>query len=145
MTDPAFGLATIGQILVPVRDAEVATAFYRDVLGMRFLFAFPHMAFFDADGVRLYLAEPEEPDFRGRSTLYFRVPDIAGSRMARRIRIRSPASWETSDATALPAAMRPPILRSSAAISAAPWNRSAGSNASARIAMSESRANGELG
>ena len=79
MTDPAFGLATIGQIMVPVRDAEVAAAFYRDVLGMHFLFAFPHMAFFDADGVRLYLAEPEEPDFRGRSTLYFRVPDIAAA------------------------------------------------------------------
>ena len=79
MTDPAFGLATIGQVLVPVRDAEVATAFYRDVLGMRFLFAFPHMAFFDADGVRLYLAEPEAPDFRGRATLYFRVPDIAAA------------------------------------------------------------------
>ena len=76
MTDTPFGLGTIGQILVPVRDAERATAFYRDVLGMRFLFAFPHVAFFDADGVRLYLAEPEAPDFRGRATIYFRVPDI---------------------------------------------------------------------
>ena len=43
---------------------------------MRFLFAFPGIAFFDADGVRLYLAEPEAPDFDGRATLYFRVPDI---------------------------------------------------------------------
>jgi catechol 2,3-dioxygenase-like lactoylglutathione lyase family enzyme len=76
MSDPTFGLATIGQIMIPVRDAEAATAFYRDVLGMRFLFAFPHMAFFDADGVRLYLAEPEAPDFRGRATLYFRVADL---------------------------------------------------------------------
>ena len=33
-------------------------------LGLPFLFAFPHMAFFDADGVRLYLAEPERADFR---------------------------------------------------------------------------------
>jgi catechol 2,3-dioxygenase-like lactoylglutathione lyase family enzyme len=76
MTDTTFGLATIGQILVPVRDAERAAAFYRDALGMRFLFAFPHMAFFDADGIRLYLSEPEAPDFRGRATIYFRVPDI---------------------------------------------------------------------
>jgi catechol 2,3-dioxygenase-like lactoylglutathione lyase family enzyme len=76
MTDDAFGLSTIGQILVPVRDVERATAFYRDALGMRFLFAFPHMAFFDADGVRLYLAEPESPDFSGRATIYFRVTDI---------------------------------------------------------------------
>jgi catechol 2,3-dioxygenase-like lactoylglutathione lyase family enzyme len=76
VSDDTFGLSTIGQILVPVGDAERATAFYRDALGLRFLFAFPHMAFFDADGVRLYLAEPETPDFRGRATLYFRVPDI---------------------------------------------------------------------
>lgn len=79
MADPAFGLSTIGQVLVPVRDAERATAFYRDRLGLRFLFAFPHMAFFDADGVRVYLAEPESPDFRGQATIYFRVPDISAA------------------------------------------------------------------
>lgn len=79
MSGETFGLSTIGQILVPVRDAEAATAFYRDRLGMRFLFAFPHIAFFDADGVRLYLAEPEDPGFDGRATLYFRVPDVAAA------------------------------------------------------------------
>lgn len=76
MTDPAFGLGTIGQILVPVTDVERATAFYRDRLGIRFLFDFPRMAFFDADGVRLYLAQVEDPDFGGRATIYFRVADI---------------------------------------------------------------------
>jgi len=76
MIETPFGLSTIGQILVPVRDAERATAFYRDALGLPFLFAFPHMAFFDADGVRLYLSEPESADFRGKATLYFRVSDI---------------------------------------------------------------------
>jgi methylmalonyl-CoA/ethylmalonyl-CoA epimerase len=75
MTD-SFGLSTIGQILVPVRDVQRATEFYRDRLGMRFLFAFPHMAFFDADGVRLYLAEPEDESFTGSATIYYRVPDI---------------------------------------------------------------------
>ena len=79
MTDSTFGLGPIGQVLVPVRDAERAAAFYRDQLGMRFLFAFPHMAFFDADGVRLYLSEPESPDFRGKATIYFRVPDIGAA------------------------------------------------------------------
>lgn len=79
MSDAPFGLSTIGQILVPVRDVGRATAFYRDALGMRFLFAFPGMAFFDADGVRLYLSEPESPDFSGQATIYFRVPDITAA------------------------------------------------------------------
>jgi catechol 2,3-dioxygenase-like lactoylglutathione lyase family enzyme len=76
MSEQPFGLSTIGQIMIPVRDVTRATAFYRDQLGMRFLFDFPHMAFFDAGGVRLYLAEPEAPDFRGKATIYYRVADI---------------------------------------------------------------------
>ena len=76
MTDETFGLSTLGQILVPVTDVDRATAFYRDQLGVRFLFAYPGNAFFDADGVRLYLANPESADFGGRATLYFTVPDI---------------------------------------------------------------------
>jgi catechol 2,3-dioxygenase-like lactoylglutathione lyase family enzyme len=76
MSSDDIGLSTIGQILVPVRDVERATSFYRDVLGVPFLFAYPGMAFFDADGVRLYLSEPESPDFQGRATIYFRVTDI---------------------------------------------------------------------
>jgi predicted enzyme related to lactoylglutathione lyase len=76
MTEEAFGLSTLGQILVPVTDVERATAFYRDQLGIRFLFSYPGNAFFDADGVRLYLAQPEAADFGGRATLYFKVEDI---------------------------------------------------------------------
>jgi len=76
MTEETFALSTIGQILVPVTDVDRATAFYRDQLGIRFLYAFPGIAFFDADGVRLYLANPESADFGGRATLYFKVPDI---------------------------------------------------------------------
>jgi catechol 2,3-dioxygenase-like lactoylglutathione lyase family enzyme len=53
MPDEPFGLHSIGQILVPVEDVDRATAFYRDVLGMRFLYAFPGMAFFDFDGTDL--------------------------------------------------------------------------------------------
>jgi catechol 2,3-dioxygenase-like lactoylglutathione lyase family enzyme len=76
MTERPFGLSRIGQVLVPVTDIERATAFYRDALGIPFLFAYPGMAFFDADGIRLYLATPETPAFAGRTTLYFRVRDI---------------------------------------------------------------------
>ena len=50
----AFGLNRIGQIAVPVTDIEAAIHFYRDTLGMRFLFqAPPGLAFFDLNGVRL--------------------------------------------------------------------------------------------
>jgi methylmalonyl-CoA/ethylmalonyl-CoA epimerase len=76
MSDDPFGLSTIGQVLVPVTDVTRATAFYRDQLGMRFLFDYPGMAFFDAGGVRLYLAEPDAPDLRGVATIYYRVGDL---------------------------------------------------------------------
>ncbi len=69
-------LSTIGQIAVQVQDVERATAFYRDVLGMKFLFqAPPRLAFFDAGGVRLMLSRPEG-EAGGTSILYFTVGDI---------------------------------------------------------------------
>lgn len=76
MTADGFGLSAIGQISIAVKDVERAVAFYRDVLGMKFLFQFPGMGFFDCGGVRLYLALPEKPEFAGTSILYYRVPDI---------------------------------------------------------------------
>ena len=73
------GLGTIGQIHVSVTDVDRSVAFYRDVLGIPFLFRVPGqpMAFFDCDGVRLYLGIPESEDFRSRGLLYFTVQDIA--------------------------------------------------------------------
>ncbi len=69
-------LSTIGQIAVQVQDVERATAFYRDVLGMKFLFhAPPGLAFFDVGGVRLMLSRPEG-EVGGTSVLYFTVGDI---------------------------------------------------------------------
>jgi predicted enzyme related to lactoylglutathione lyase len=72
------GLGTIGQIHVSVTDVDRAVAFYRDVLGIPFLFQVPGqpMAFFDCDGVRLYLGKPETAEFRSNPVLYFRVEDI---------------------------------------------------------------------
>ena len=74
----AFALDRIGQIAIVVRDLARAVAFYRDVLGMRFLFqAPPGLAFFDCGGVRLMLSEPEGSDPAGASSvLYYAVPDI---------------------------------------------------------------------
>jgi catechol 2,3-dioxygenase-like lactoylglutathione lyase family enzyme len=78
------GLGTIGQIHVSVTDVDRSVAFYRDVLGIPFLFRVPGqpMAFFDCDGVRLYLGVPESEDFRSRGVLYFTVKDIAEAHRA---------------------------------------------------------------
>ena len=47
----------IGQIAVVCKDVARATAFYRDTLGLPFLFAAgPTLAFFDCGGVRLMLS-----------------------------------------------------------------------------------------
>lgn len=71
-------LSQIRQVLIPVSDLARATAFYRDTLGMRFLFEVPQrMAFFDCDGVRLMLGMPEpNAEAVGAPLLYYRVADI---------------------------------------------------------------------
>jgi methylmalonyl-CoA/ethylmalonyl-CoA epimerase len=73
-----FGLNQIGQIAVPVRDIDRAVAFYRDVLGMQFLFqAPPGLAFFDCAGVRLMLDSPAGTRAEKRSSvIYYKVPDL---------------------------------------------------------------------
>jgi catechol 2,3-dioxygenase-like lactoylglutathione lyase family enzyme len=72
------GLGAIGQIHVSVTDVDRSVAFYRDVLGIPFLFRVPgqSMAFFDCGGVRLYLGKPESPEFRSMPLLYFVVEDV---------------------------------------------------------------------
>lgn len=85
MTPPGGpGIARIGQISVRARDLERATSFYRDTLGLSFLFsAPPNLAFFDCAGVRLMLTVPEDPAFdRPGSVLYFAVDDIQHVRAA---------------------------------------------------------------
>lgn len=73
-----FGLAQIGQVAVPVGDLERAIAFYRDTLGMRFLFqAPPGLGFFDCGGVRLMLDAPAKAQAEHHgSVIYYKVPDI---------------------------------------------------------------------
>jgi methylmalonyl-CoA/ethylmalonyl-CoA epimerase len=73
-----FGLSAIGQIAVNAHDIDRAVAFYRDKLGMKFLFsAPPGLAFFDCAGIRLMLSLPAKPEFdHPSSILYFKVDDI---------------------------------------------------------------------
>lgn len=68
--------ARIGQIAIVCRDVARATTFYRDTLGLRFLFtAPPGLAFFDCGGVRLMLSAAEG-DASGTSVLYYFVSEI---------------------------------------------------------------------
>ncbi len=71
--------ATIAQLLVPVEDLAKGIAFYRDVLGLPFLFeAPPQMAFFDCGGIRLLVGvPPAEQSAQRSSTIYFQVSEIA--------------------------------------------------------------------
>ena len=67
----------IGQIAIVCTDVARATEFYRDVLGVKFLFsAGPTLSFFDAGGTRLMLSQAED-EVSGTSVLYFFVHDIA--------------------------------------------------------------------
>ncbi|MDA0270117.1 MAG: VOC family protein [Chloroflexi bacterium] len=77
-TTPATpGVAGLLQIAMPVQDIERAIAFYRDVIGLPFLFQAGNLAFFNLHGVRLLLDIPETEEFRHPgSILYFRVPDL---------------------------------------------------------------------
>lgn len=71
-------IRAIGQIHISVSDIPRAVAFYRDVLGLKFLFEVPGqpMAFFDCAGVRLYLGKPERAEFRSRPLIYYSVDSI---------------------------------------------------------------------
>ena len=87
-TDPAMTtqleLTQIGQIAINVDDLQRAIAFYRDTLGMRFLFQAPGgLAFFDVGGVRLMLGVAEKAEFsHPASILYYKVDDIDGAKAA---------------------------------------------------------------
>src|SRR5579872_2824259 len=69
---------SLGQLALSVSDVPAMTAFYRDAVGLKFLFsAGPNLAFFNLGGVRLMLAGPEgDPTPKGNSVLYFKVPSV---------------------------------------------------------------------
>ena len=67
----------IGQIAIRVHDLDRAITFYRDVLGLEFLFRVPNLGFFDCGGVRLMLDKPEDKSAdHPSSIIYFNVGDI---------------------------------------------------------------------
>ena len=70
-----IALNSIGQIAILVKDVQRATTFYRDKLGIKYLFAAGNIAFFDCGGIRLMLDKPEKPE-TGTSIIYFKVAEI---------------------------------------------------------------------
>ncbi len=74
-------IESIGQISICVHDVDRAVAFYRDALGLEFLFDTGPLAFLMCGDVRLMLTTPERDEFdHPSSTLYFRVDDIHAAR-----------------------------------------------------------------
>lgn len=71
-------LSEIGQIAITVSDVSTALPFYRDVLGLQFLFSpAPTLAFLAAGGVRIMLSTPQGAGtIGGNSVLYFKVSAI---------------------------------------------------------------------
>lgn len=86
MSSPTLpgGVSDIGQIALVVSDVARATIFYRDVLGLKFLFpAGPHLAFLAAGSVRIMLSTPQGHGEAGKnSILYFKVTDVVGTHAA---------------------------------------------------------------
>jgi DNA-binding CsgD family transcriptional regulator/catechol 2,3-dioxygenase-like lactoylglutathione lyase family enzyme len=66
----------LGQVARTTANVEDARSWYRDVLGLPELYAFPGLAFLDLGGVRLMLTEQEGTADSQQSILYLRVPDV---------------------------------------------------------------------
>ena len=81
VTDPVatqgiIDFSSLGQVSLCIRDVARAERFYGETLGLRHVFTFGDLAFFDLDGVRLYLHRKDEADWKPGSTLYLLVTDI---------------------------------------------------------------------
>jgi methylmalonyl-CoA/ethylmalonyl-CoA epimerase len=76
-TTASLGITGVGQVAINVRNVQRAVEFYRDVLGLNFLFQIPNAAFFECGGLRLMLGTAEKPEFdHPASILYYKVGDI---------------------------------------------------------------------
>lgn len=68
----------IGQIAIAVSNTDRSEAFYEGTLGLRKLYRYGDLSFFDCAGVRLMLSPPEngEKVEPGQGAIYFRVADL---------------------------------------------------------------------
>jgi DNA-binding CsgD family transcriptional regulator/catechol 2,3-dioxygenase-like lactoylglutathione lyase family enzyme len=68
-------LGVISQLSRTVRNIQEAQRWYGEVLGLKHLYSFGNLAFFDCGGIRLFLSEAEEAT-SAESIIYFNVTDI---------------------------------------------------------------------
>lgn len=74
-------LSQIGQIAFATADVNKAEAFYEKVVGLRKLYRFGDLVFFDCAGVRLMISQTDDAEAIAKaSALYFRCADIALAR-----------------------------------------------------------------
>lgn len=79
---PPVHLDTVGQIAVTVTDLERSRNFYRNTLGMKFLFDAGNMAFFQCGTIRFMIGTAAHPVQPGGTIIYFRVDDIDATHSA---------------------------------------------------------------
>lgn len=73
-----LNLSQIGQIALPVSDTDRSEVFYETVIGLRKLYRFGDLSFFDCAGVRLLLEKTHDgAPPRTAGCIYFRCADIA--------------------------------------------------------------------
>lgn len=72
-----LSLGPVGQIAFNVASADASEKFYTDVLGLRKLYRFGNLVFFDCAGLRLMLEQSDGQRSIPPVAIYFRVADIA--------------------------------------------------------------------
>lgn len=87
MNTSPIALGRIGQIALSVTDMSRSIAFWRDTVGLKFLFEAPNVAFFDVAGVRLMLGQDAAAIAKPSGVvLYFEVDDLDATFAALRAR-----------------------------------------------------------
>ncbi len=76
----ATALGAVGQIARTVKDIGAARRWYAEILGLKHLYSFGDLAFFDCDGVRLFLSQGDGGG--QQSILYFKAADIHAAKAA---------------------------------------------------------------
>lgn len=77
-------ITSIGQIAITVQDLPRAVAFYRDLLGLKYLYEASGMAFFECGGIRLMLSTSDQSDSTYGSIIYYKTKDIEAATTALR-------------------------------------------------------------